>query len=278
MKAKIILCIILIFIAMILITNYRFKTSTRKEIADILNNSTTLQGILEEDDIGHLPKPVKKWLRNSGAVGSPFISNGKIYQEAKMKLSPKQEKWMAAEAVQYTTIEKPSFIWTVDVKMNPLIKFKGRDKYENGRGHMLIKVNSLINIVNEKGDKLDRGTVQRYLGEIVWFPSMAISPYISWEEINDSSAKATLRYEGIIESGIFHFNKDGEVIKYTAFRYKGNEQESSRYDWVMDISEYGFFEGIKIPTKMSSTWKLDEGDWTWLKLEVTNIKYNLENR
>jgi hypothetical protein len=25
---------------------------------------------------------------------------------------------------------------------------------------------------------------------------------------------------------------------------------------------------------MTSTWKLDEKDWTWLKLEVTDIKYN----
>ncbi len=25
---------------------------------------------------------------------------------------------------------------------------------------------------------------------------------------------------------------------------------------------------------MTSTWKLDERNWTWLKLEVTDIKYN----
>ncbi|MDN5330561.1 MAG: hypothetical protein PWP35_2348 [Bacteroidales bacterium] len=37
---------------------------------------------------------------------------------------------------------------------------------------MLIKVNSLIPVVNEKGNKLDEGTLQRYLGEIVWFPSL----------------------------------------------------------------------------------------------------------
>lgn len=25
---------------------------------------------------------------------------------------------------------------------------------------------------------------------------------------------------------------------------------------------------------MTSTWKLDAGDWTWLKLEVMDIEYN----
>lgn len=42
----------------------------------------------------------------------------------------------------------------------------------------------------------------------------------------------------------------------------------------MNIMEYKTFEGIKVPAKMTSTWKLDAGDWTWLKLEVMDIEYN----
>jgi len=38
--------------------------------------------------------------------------------------------------------------------------------------------------------------------------------------------------------------------------------------------DYKAFEGIMVPVKMTSTWKLDEGDWNWLNLEVTDIKYN----
>lgn len=42
----------------------------------------------------------------------------------------------------------------------------------------------------------------------------------------------------------------------------------------MHITDYKIFEGIKVPSKMTSTWKLDEGDWTWLKLEVTGLTFN----
>jgi hypothetical protein len=35
--------------------------------------------------------------------------------------------------------------------------------------------------------------------------------------------------------------------------------------------------GVKIPVKLTATWKLDEGDWTWLKLEITEIKYNIKS-
>jgi hypothetical protein len=113
---------------------------------------------------------------------------------------------------------------------------------------------------------------------MVWFPSLALSPYISWEQVDENTAKATMSYKGTSGSGLFYFNPAGEVTKFSALRYKGNETESKRYEWEMNISEYRRFEGIKVPAKMTSTWKLDSEDWTWLKLEVTDISYNVNAR
>jgi len=57
-------------------------------------------------------------------------------------------------------------------------------------------------------------------------------------------------------------------------RYKGNEADAKRYKWVLLVEEYKTFEGIKVPSRMTATWKLEKEDWTWLKLEVIDIKYN----
>jgi len=54
----------------------------------------------------------------------------------------------------------------------------------------------------------------------------------------------------------------------------GNDENSRRYEWIILVEEQKIFEGIKVPSKMTATWKLDEGDWTWLKLEINEIKYN----
>lgn len=51
-------------------------------------------------------------------------------------------------------------------------------------------------------------------------------------------------------------------------RYQGNEPESERQEWVLEVDEYANFDGIRIPSKMRATWRLPLGDWTWLKLEV----------
>lgn len=267
--------LIVLVVVLTSIGNYNFQNRVDKETDELLSrNNVREDRIVTEHDVEELPEPVKNWLRSSGIVGRSFIHCGKVIQKATMQMKPNQKDWLTADAVQYTTLNKPAFIWTVDAKMNPLLYFLGRDKFEHGHGAMLIKVNGLFNIVNAKGKKLDEGSLQRYLGEMVWFPTLAMSPYITWEPIDATTAKATMTYKGTTGSGTFYFNENGDVVSFSALRYQGNEADSKRYPWVMDILNYKTFEGIKVPVNMTSTWKLDDGDWTWLKLEVTDIQYN----
>lgn len=267
--------ILILVVSIISLGHYNFQKLVQQETTHLLGqNERTENEILNENDLNKLPEPVKKWLQNSGSVGKALINVGKVTQIAAMQMKPEQEKWLSARAIQYTTIENPAFIWSVDVKMNSLLNFQGRDKFEDGKGEMLIKMNSLINVVNERGEKLDEGSLQRYLGEMVWFPSMALSPYVTWKPIDDHIAEATMTYKGTSGSGRFYFNSNGEVTKFSALRYRGNGAEAKRHPWEINITGYKVFEGIKVPAKMTSTWKLDKEDWTWLKMEVTDIKYN----
>lgn len=185
---------------------YSFQKIIQQETAQLLSkNISTEDRNLNESDLTNLPEPIKKWLKNSGALGKPFISYGKVIQIAEMQINPEQKKWFSATATQYTAIDNPAFIWSVDVKMNSLLNFQGRDKFDEGKGEMLIKINSLFNIVNERGKKLDEGTLQRFLGEMVWFPSLALSSYITWEQIDENTANATITYKGTSGSGTFFF-------------------------------------------------------------------------
>nr|HMN50171.1 hypothetical protein [Ignavibacteriaceae bacterium] len=154
--------------------------------------------------------------------------------------------------------------------------FTGRDKFSDGKGNMLIKVFSLFNVVNASdNEKINQGTLQRYLGETIWFPTAVVSPYIKWEEIDSLSAKATMTYRGTTGSAVFTFNENGDFVKFSAMRYMGSEANSPLKEWVITLNEYKVYSGIKIPVKGEATWKLDEGDFTWYKLEVYDIKYNI---
>lgn len=267
--------ILLLTLFVILWCYQKFQRSIELEIKELISsNKIDDNQFVKKNDIKELPEPVQKWLFNTGIIGKPFISVGKIIQKAKIKMKPEQENWLKSKAIQYTTINNPAFLWKVDVKINNLFRFKGRDLFKNGKGEMLIKMNSLVKIVDEKGEKLDEGTIQRYLGEMVWFPSLALSPYITWEKIDSKTVKASINYKRTKGSGIFYFDSKGDIIRFSALRYKGNETNAERYNWIIDILDYKEFEGIKVPSLLTSTWKLEDGDWTWLELEIVDIKYN----
>ncbi|MCC8361098.1 DUF6544 family protein [Salinimicrobium sediminilitoris] len=269
--------LIILVVAIVSLGSYNFNKMVQTDTNRILyGNKVVNEKVVSKKDLEGLPQPVQKWLRHSGIIGKPFISNGKILQDLKMKMKPGQEKWLQATAVQYSTVDVPAFIWSVDARMNSLIGFKGRDKFEGGKGEMLIKLEGLVNVVDEKGEKLDEGSLQRYLGEMVWLPTLALSPHVSWEEVNDCTAIATLDYMGTKGSGTFTFNSDGDFTIFSAMRFKGNEADAKRYPWVLKVQEHKSFEDIRVPSKMTATWKLENQDWTWLKLDIKNIDYNVK--
>ena len=277
-KYGLILNLIILIVSVVSIVTVRFNNKVETEITQILAHTKTInKTTVGEQEISDLPEPVKRWLEVSGVVGKEKIHSVWLKQTAKMKMKPEQGNWNDATAEQYFTVQNPAFVWKVKMNMPPFLKITGRDKFVDGKGEMQIKMFSTISIVNEKGSKMNEGTLQRYLGEIVWFPSAALSPFITWEAIDSNSAKATMDYKGTKGFGIFHFNENGDFIRYNALRFKGNKVDAERYEWVIDVREHAVMNGIKIPVKMTATWKLDESDWTWLDLEVTDIKYNYKS-
>ena len=160
--------------------------------------------------------------------------------------------------------------------MASVLNVVGRDKFENGQGEMLIKLFSLIPVVNAKNDsKIDQATLQRYLAEIVWFPSAALSQHIKWEPINDHSARATLEYKGTIGSGIFYFEETGKFKEFIAMRYK-DVGDSEPTKWIITATETKKLNGVQIPIMCEASWQFNNDKWTWLKLKIEHIEYNVE--
>ena len=256
--------------------SFNFIQKVDSEVFQMISGTETYNGeVISACEIEKLPVPVQNWLKNSGIIDKENVQNVFLKQEVLMKMKPGQKSWFRAEAEQYFTTQSPAFIWTVTLNMNPLIKVVGRDKFENGKGEMLIKILSFFPVVNtRKNEKLNQAALQRYLAEIVWFPSSALSPCITWESIDDYSAKARMSVNGTTDSGIFYFNENGDFTTFSAMRYKEVGEESEPKEWIVEALESKVVNGIKIPVKLKATWKLDEGDWTWIKLKITEINYN----
>jgi len=253
---------------------WSFNRMTQNEINSLSPKKETEKKIITLEMINNLPPIIQKWLTRSNIIGKEIIQAAYLKQKGKMKTKP-EGKWMSVDAEQYITIDPPGFIWVADVKSPPFLHLSGRDKYENGKGHMLIKLFSLIPVVNVSGKEIDQGALLRFLGEIVWIPSAVLSDYIKWEEIDSLTAKATMSYGGITASGIFRFDKNGDFVSFEAQRYYYRKEGSTLEKWVITADKkYKEFEGIRVPVSLSVTWKFKTGDFTWYKVEITEIKYN----
>lgn len=268
--------VIILLMVVVGVANFSFNQTTKQEVEEMLRQENTDPvEVITEDMLGGLPLPVQKWLTYSKITEKPPIRSVYLKQKYQLKMKQEQKDWYKATADQHSTIDPPGFVWNLEMDMMRIIPVVGRDQFKDGKGQMLIKLMSLIPVVNEKGNlKIDQGSLQRYLGEMVWYPSAVLSKYIKWESIDDTSAKATLTYKKTSGSGTFYFDESGEVKTFTALRYMGSGPDAPLYEWRVDVIETGESDGIRIPTKVSVTWKLHEGDWTWAQLEIVEAKFS----
>lgn len=150
-----------------------------------------------------------------------------------------------------------------------------RDKYANGVGSMLIKLMGIVPVVNiSNGEELNQGSLLRYMAEMTWFPSAAVSSEIHWEEIDSYSARATMKYKGVSGSGVFRFNDQGEVVEISACRPRAVGDHFELTPWFINLAEYQYFNGLRIPSKGKVIWKLENGDFTWFQFQVQEAEYN----
>ncbi len=269
--------LIILIAVLIGYSNFSFRHQIKKERSTLfVNTKHQNDEIVTEQSLQHLPAVIQNWLMNSGTLGKKPISNVHLTQELQLKMKPEQSAWYPGTAEQYFTIDPPAFHWTINTEMNSILSVVGRDQFKEGKGEMLIKLCSLIPVANAKRDeKVNQATLQRYLAEMVWFPSMALSPYITWKSIDQHSARATMEYKGTQGSGVFHFDKDGRFEKLVAMRFQ-NSTDTKPTPWTVKATKSEVRNGIQIPVECEASWELESGEWTWLKLKIIDIQYDVK--
>ena len=269
-----VLNLLILLVSIPALGSFYFQKKTEKEVKELIRGVEQYTNIVNPEDVKGLPGVVQQWMENSGVIGKPEAYFVRLKQKGRMKTKPGTD-WIPFEAKQYFRVKKPGFLWTTRAGSGFPVYFDGCDKLQNGKGAMLIKLFSLFPVVNEYGnDKIDSGAMQRFLAEICWFPSAALNKNISWEELDGNAARASLDIYGEKVSGVFTFSQDGDLLSFQTQRFYGGGADSEKETWHIEILEHKNFSGLKIPNKCRITWKLDEGDFTWLELEIVEIDYN----
>lgn len=273
-KAGTVANLIILIPALIAIAHGRFVTGVEREVREILADAEVHASHVTEDELSELPQSVRVWLTTSRVVGRDRAQLVRLRQEGELRTT-KDGPWMPARAEQYFTVDPPTFVWKVETSMLGFLPISGRDRYANGKGAMRIEAGSLVPVVDVANEKIDQGAMLRFLGEIVWFPSAALSPNISWVEESPTSARATMRHAGREVGATFSFDDRGRITTLRAPRYLGGDESAKLERWRVSCREWAIVRGVQIPVAGDVAWDLEAGEFVYYRWRIVDVEENV---
>lgn len=230
--------------------------------------------LVTEGMLRSVPEPVRGYLRYSGIVGRPFIGTVRLQQAGRMRPDVGQP-WFPLRAEQHYSVRPPGFVWDASLRLGRLPLVRARDMYREGAGNMRIRAVGLLPIADVAGPETDQGSLMRYLSEMVWFPTAFLGDNVSFEPVDDRSARVTLTDRGRTVTATMFFDDVGRLVDLVAERYRIADGEFALERWSTPVDEYGERAGLRLPVRGRAVWKLADGDLEYIHVTVTTLEYNV---
>lgn len=249
------------------------KSEFNKAVKEKIEVSKEYSGVFTEDDIKDLPLPVRKYFRYSGFLGYPKMSYMKAtFKNVDFKMSA--DKTLKIDYTQYNFVERPERFALISSSLFG-IPFEGIDRYGNGTGSMKGVLAKLFTLFDQRGESMDKACLVTVLAECLVVPNVALQDYITWEEIDETHAKATISYYGISAGGVFVFDEEGALRSFTtgdrvAVDMDGTERQA---EWTAVLDDYRERDGLRLPTVLQSVWHFPEGDFLYFNENKAEVVF-----
>lgn len=246
-----------------------------REAKQLLSNSVPEQYLTKvtSEKLEKLPATLRLYLEKTGVIGKDIAYNVRLEQKGTFRMKPSQN-WAPLNATQYYHVPDGGFVWWGRIKLFGLIPVYGIDTFINGLGNLKIKILNLFKVVDVKGTYANIAEMMRFLSEIIWFPTAFLDEKITYSEIDSHKIQATFTAHGMEVSGVFHFDDNGLIEKFTAIRsYDVKTGEEAQ--WTTPIYEYKEMKGYLIPFKGAAVWHLKDGDFKYIDMEISKLEFNV---
>nr|WP_299760696.1 DUF6544 family protein [uncultured Pontibacter sp.] len=158
------------------------------------------------------------------------------------------------------------------------VPFGARDKYQHGKGNMLIKLAGLT--INEaKGREIDLSALVTFLAEAVLLPAVFTQSTLSLQQSAPDCMTASIKDAGKTVSGKFYFDKYYQIYQFrTNDRYyAATNKEAQKLPWSAYYDRYREMGGLRIPTVLRAAWHLADGvDYEYFRAGIKEIKYDIK--
>ena len=154
---------------------------------------------------------------------------------------------------------------------------QGLHLYKNEEAVMKIKVASLFQVVDAKGEKMNQGETVTVFNDIcLMAPAALIDANISWQTIDSLTVKGSFTNGANKITATLYFNETGELVNFISNdRFLSPDGKTYKsYPWSTPARDYKDFDGRKVPGYGEAIWLMPEGEYCYGKFNLQMVEYN----
>jgi hypothetical protein len=254
-----------------------YESEVRSELARLAGHPAAPPFRFTGENTAALPEPVRRHLQVCGWMGKPVPRNARIiWGDFELKRS-REASWMPLECRQFNAVDEPARIAYMGGRLMKGVPLEGRDKYQDGHGHMLIKAMKLFKVVDERSRKMDESALVTVLAEAFLVPSYVVQPYIRWESLSPDAAKAILEWNGLRVEGAFHFAPTGEFTRFETNSRWQHSQDPVPVPWTAHMEDYVTQAGLRLGTRLKAVWHEKSGDFEYARGRIARIDFDVSD-
>ena len=223
-----------------------------------------------------LPEPVQRYFRAVLKDGQPMVETVSVDHTGTFNMSESGEQWKPFTSTQRVITQRPGFDWEGRIKMMPGLTARVHDAYIAGEGILHATLFGLVSLVDLRGTlDVAQGELIRFFAEAAWYPTALLpSQGVRWEEVDDASAKATLRDGEITLTMLFRFNEKN-LIESVRSEARGRNVDAKVIPtpWEGHWKQYELRDGMHIPLEGEVAWMLPEGPKPYWRGRIASLAY-----
>lgn len=216
-----------------------------------------------------LPAPVQRYFEVTAGSEVPHAETAVVWGRARLKLpDARRGMWFPAQWKGSYAAGR-GYRRDMDLTWFGRTVLRAADVFVGGRG----KVTAGGRVLGA-GPEVDQGANMTMWAEGIWMPSVLLTePRVRWEKVDDRTARLVFPFGDGEDSVLCHFDpQSGLLAEITGLRYRepGGEHEP----WRIEFTEWGEFQGLKMPAGLRVIW--EEQGQPWAQFTVEGVEYNVD--
>ena len=246
------------------------------EVDSAINyKSDNSENLLTEADLVNLPGFVQNYIRYTGSVGKPKVSNFKVEFTGKIRKN-EQSDWMSFVSEQYNFMDSSKRLFFMKAVMKGL-PVAGFHCFNNGDAFMDIRLFSLFKVQYQAGKEMDIAETVTFFNDMCCMaPATLIDKRNTWLESDSCKVHARFTINGISISAWLYFNEKGQLTNFVSDdRFAACENNTMKKNrWSTPMKNYRLVNGYRLVTSADAIYSYPEGDFCYGTFSLARIKYN----